>query len=46
MRGDIVPGKATRVRLVPDKTGTFIFLCDIFSGSGHEEMNGKLIVVD
>jgi cytochrome c oxidase subunit 2 len=46
LRGDIVPGKVTRLRLVPDKTGTFIFLCDIFCGIGHEEMNGKLTVVD
>ncbi len=45
-RADIVPGKTTRLRLVPDKTGTFVFLCDVFCGSGHEEMNGKLVVVD
>ena len=46
VRADIVPGKVTRLRLVPDKTGSFIFLCDIFCGSGHEEMSGKLTVVD
>jgi cytochrome c oxidase subunit 2 len=46
VRADIVPDKVTRLRLVPDKTGTFIFLCDVFCGSGHEEMNGKLTVVD
>jgi cytochrome c oxidase subunit 2 len=46
VRGDIMPGKVTRLRVVPDKTGTFVFLCDIFCGSGHEEMNGKLTVVD
>jgi cytochrome c oxidase subunit 2 len=46
VRADIVPDKVTRLRLVPDKTGTFIFLCDIFCGTGHEEMNGKLTVVD
>jgi len=46
VRADIVPGKVTRLRMVPDKTGTFIFLCDIFCGTGHEEMNGKLTVVD
>ena len=45
-RADIVPGKVTRLRLVPDKTGTFVFLCDIFCGTGHEEMNGKITVVD
>jgi cytochrome c oxidase subunit 2 len=46
VRADIVPGKTTRLRLVPDKVGTFIFLCDVFCGSGHEEMNGKLTVVE
>ena len=46
VRADIVPGKTTRLRLVPDKTGTFVFLCDVFCGTGHEEMNGKLVVSD
>jgi cytochrome c oxidase subunit II len=46
VRADIVPGKVTRLQLTPDKTGTFIFLCDIFCGTGHEEMNGKITVVD
>ena len=46
VRTDIVPGKLARLRLVPDKTGTFIFLCDIFCGTGHEEMSGQLTVVD
>ena len=46
VREDIVPGKVTRLRLTPAKTGTFVFLCDIFCGSGHEEMNGRLVVTD
>jgi len=44
-RADITPGKVTRVRLTPDKVGTFTFLCDIFCGSGHETMNGTITVV-
>ena len=44
LRADIVPDKVTRVRFVPDKTGTFTFLCDIFCGTKHEEMNGKIKV--
>ena len=44
LRTDIPPGKITRLRLVPDKTGTFEFFCDIFCGSGHEEMTGTIIV--
>ena len=43
-RADIVPGKTARVRLNPDKVGTFTFLCDIFCGSGHESMNGTIVV--
>jgi cytochrome c oxidase subunit II len=45
VRADIVPGKVARVRFTPDKTGTFTFLCDIFCGSGHETMNGTMVVV-
>jgi len=44
-RADIVPGQVAKVRLVPDKVGTFEFLCDIFCGSGHETMNGAITVV-
>ena len=45
-RADIVPGAAAEVHLKPDKTGTFTYLCDIFCGSGHENMNGKITVVE
>ena len=45
-RTDIVPGVVTRVRLVPDKVGTFEFHCDIFCGSGHEEMSGTIVVTE
>ena len=46
LRADMLPDKPTRVRFVPDKTGQFVFLCDIFCGSGHEQMQGTLTVVD
>lgn len=45
VRADLIPGQPTRVRLVPDKIGTFTFLCDIFCGDGHEGMSGLLHVV-
>ncbi len=45
-RADIPPGQVTVVHLQPDKTGTFTFLCDIFCGSGHENMNGTITVAD
>jgi cytochrome c oxidase subunit 2 len=46
VRGDMIPEKLTRVRFTPDKTGTFTFVCDIFCGSGHEEMHGTITVID
>ena len=45
VRADIIPGQVARLRLVPDKVGTFTFLCDVFCGSGHETMNGTITVV-
>ncbi|HLX79968.1 MAG TPA: cupredoxin domain-containing protein [Burkholderiales bacterium] len=41
---EIMPGKAVQVRLVPDRTGTFDFSCDVFCGEGHEDMSGKIHV--
>src|SRR5438874_5769388 len=46
LRGDVVPEKVTRVQFIPDKTGKFTFFCDIFCGTGHEEMHGSITVVD
>jgi cytochrome c oxidase subunit 2 len=44
LRADLMPGKLTSVELTPDKAGTFTFVCDVFCGTGHEEMSGTLIV--
>ena len=44
LRADIVPGKVTSVQLTADKAGTFTFLCDVFCGTGHEDMSGTLVV--
>ena len=46
LRADVIPDKVTRVRFVPDKAGSFTFLCDVFCGSKHEEMNGRLTVIE
>ena len=44
-RADVVlPGKVTLVRFVPDKVGEFQYLCDIFCGSKHEQVEGTLVV--
>jgi cytochrome c oxidase subunit II len=45
LRTDIIPGKTSSVRFVPDKVGTFTFHCDIFCGDGHEDMDGTIHVV-
>ena len=46
LRADIQPGTVQKVRFVPDRVGTFTFLCDIFCGEGHEEMSGTLRVIE
>ncbi len=46
IRMDIRPGKANRLRFVPDKVGTFPFHCDNFCGSGHEGMKGTITVTE
>ena len=43
-RIDIVPGKVATLRLAREQAGSFVFLCDVFCGSGHEEMSGTLVV--
>ena len=46
IRADVLPGQVARVRIVPDKTGTFPFHCDNFCGVGHEQMEGVITVID
>ena len=46
VRTDVLPGKESRIRLTPDKTGKFTFSCDVFCGDGHEEMTGTVIVTE
>jgi len=46
VRGDIKPGTISRIAFTPDKTGRFTFGCDVFCGSGHEEMSGTLNVTE
>jgi len=46
LRVDIKPGVVQKVRFVPDKIGTFTFICDVFCGDGHEEMSGTVRVIE
>jgi len=44
VRADVLPGQTTRVHIVPKQTGRFVFHCDIFCGTGHEELEGAIVV--
>lgn len=44
LRADLEPGETTRVRLVPEKAGTFEFHCDNFCGFDHESMSATITV--
>jgi cytochrome c oxidase subunit II len=44
-RATIIPGQVTEVAMTPTKLGEFIFLCDVFCGTGHENMEGTMRVV-
>jgi cytochrome c oxidase subunit 2 len=46
LRTDIVPGRITTLRFTPDKVGTHEFHCDVFCGSGHEDMAGAIVVTE
>src|SRR5262249_32992624 len=41
----ILPGKVTRIRIVPDRPGTFTFRCSVFCRSGHEDMTREILLV-
>lgn len=44
LRADVIPGQETRLTLVPERLGRVAFLCDVFCGDGHDDMEGTLIV--
>jgi cytochrome c oxidase subunit 2 len=46
LEAEIKAGETTRVRFVPGKLGTFEFHCNIFCGSGHEDMSGQIVVTN
>lgn len=46
VRTDVKPGETNLVHFTPDRVGRFTFHCDLFCGSGHEDMSGTLIVVE
>ena len=42
---EIPPGKPVRLAFTPDRPGEFEFVCDVFCGSGHEDMGGVIKVM-
>jgi cytochrome c oxidase subunit 2 len=44
IRVDALPGEVHRVSLTPDRAGRFTFLCDVFCGDGHDDMEGHIVV--
>lgn len=46
IRTEIPEGSSARVRVVPEQAGHFFFACDVFCGSGHEEMEGDITVTE
>ncbi len=46
IRAEITPGRIVSIRLTPQAAGSFAFVCDAFCGSGHDEMDGRIIVTD
>lgn len=46
IRADISPNKTSTIRFVPTRAGKFGFHCDIFCGSGHEQMTGTIVVTE
>ena len=44
VRAAVPKGKTTIVQITPKKAGKYDFYCDVFCGSGHEDMNGTITV--
>jgi cytochrome c oxidase subunit 2 len=44
LRTDVLPDESVKIRIVPDKTGRFLFRCDNFCGDDHEDMQGVIVV--
>jgi len=44
LHADLLPGKPVRLPFTPQKAGSFEFACDVFCGSGHEDMGGVIKV--
>lgn len=41
---EVVPGHAYRLKLKPDKAGTYLVVCNEYCGLGHQFMQGRIVV--
>jgi cytochrome c oxidase subunit 2 len=46
IRADITPGKVTELKVTPAQVGESEYYCDVFCGSGHDDMTGRLKIVN
>lgn len=46
LRADIKRDQVTELKFTPQTTGDLNFYCDIFCGTGHDDMAGKFKVVE
>src|SRR5437016_14262950 len=46
VRADLKPREVTRVRIVPDRVGTFALRCHAVSGDRHADIAADIVVVD
>jgi cytochrome c oxidase subunit 2 len=46
IRTEIPPGQVVSIRFTPPVAGSFAFVCDAFCGTGHDDMDGRIIVTD
>src|SRR5262249_19121609 len=45
LHADLPAGQLVRLEFTPQKVGDFDFACDVFCGSGHEDMSGTIKVI-
>jgi cytochrome c oxidase subunit II len=45
LRADLAPGRVQRLRLQPTTPGRYGFICNVFCGEGHDDMDGEIIVM-
>lgn len=44
LRTDIIPGQTARLHIPPQSQRDLPFICDVFCGTGHEDMGGTIKV--